>query len=167
MTPRQILAAATLLFAACGDSIHGEDPDAQSTFTVSGTITGYAGSGLVLVEGTAQITIPAHATSFAFTTTYHVGDHYDIVVKSQPTGPLQDCAVGNGSGSVSGDVSVAIVCTTRSYPITPTIESLLRDRLALQHNGGDDLVIPAQSGTAVTASFTTLIASGASYALSV
>jgi Glycine rich protein len=168
MTPRQILAAATLLLAACGDGFQGENPDAQSSFTVSGTITGYAGSGLVLIEGTAQITIPAGATTFVFVTTYHAGDHYEIAVKTQPTGPLQDCAAPNGSGSVSGNVSVAIVCTTRTYPITPTIEGVLRDGLVLQNNGTDDLAIPApQGGGPVTASFATQIASGATYALSV
>ncbi|MGH9888559.1 MAG: hypothetical protein ACREBE_23705, partial [bacterium] len=168
MTPRQILAATTLLVAACGDSIQGEDPDAQSTFTVSGTITGYAGSGLVLGEGTAQIAVVTGATTFAFAAAYHAGDHYELVVKSQPTGPIQDCTAPNGAGSISSNVSIAIVCTTRTYPITPTIGGVLRDGLVLQNNGADDLAIAApQGGGPVTASFATQIASGATYALTV
>jgi len=168
MTPRQILAASALVLAGCGDNGPEASPDAASTYTLSGTITGYAGSGLVLAEGIVEIAIPAHAGAFAFTTSFRAGDRYALSVKTQPTGPMQDCAAPNARGTITGDTAVDIVCTTRTYPITPTISGLLRDGLVLQNNGGDDLVVSAPlSGGSTTATFGTQVASGAGYALTV
>src|SRR5262245_42661702 len=87
MTSRKVLAAA-LVLAACGDNGAHEDSDAGSVFKISGAITGYVGSGLVLTEGTTEITIPPGTTSYQLPTDFHQGDAYAIAVKTQPTGPL-------------------------------------------------------------------------------
>jgi hypothetical protein len=167
MTSRKLLAAA-LVVAACGDGGSSGAPDAAATFTVSGAVTGYAGSGLVITEGTTQVSIPSGATSYQVPAEFHAGDTYAVAVKTQPTGPLQSCVVSNASGTITGDVTANIACTTRTFPITPTISGLLRAGLVLQNNGGDDLAVAAPlGGGATTATFATEVASGAGYALTV
>ncbi|HZJ67282.1 MAG TPA: glycine-rich protein [Kofleriaceae bacterium] len=133
-----------------------------------GAITGYVGSGLIITQGTTQMTIAPGSTSYLLPTDFHHGDSYAVMVKKQPTGPLQSCVVSNASGTVTGDVTSDIACATRTFPITPTIAGVLRNGLVLQNNGGDDLAIIAPlSGGSTTATFATEVASGASYALSV
>jgi hypothetical protein len=88
---------------------------------VTANVVGLTGTGLVVVNGTAQYTIPAGSTSFNFTTTNadgtksgQVGDGiaYGFVVLTQPTNPAQNCIVQNGTGVMgSTDVVITIKCT--------------------------------------------------------
>jgi 6-phosphogluconolactonase len=105
-----ICVAASCLFTAC-DSDLGPS---GSTYTVGGTVSGLAGSDLVLqyVAGgntTSTLTISSNG-SFSFSPHVANGTTYSISVESQPVNPAQICLVSNGSGTFAGaDVTNVIV----------------------------------------------------------
>jgi len=76
------------------------------------------------------------------------GSTYTIQIAGQPAQPLQDCALANGSGTVSGGAvtSVSITCTTRTFGVGGTVTGLHGQGLVLRNNGGDDIAI-TQDGT--------------------
>lgn len=89
-----------------------------ATYSIGGTITGYAGTGLTLrLNGqtdTAFNSTPASgATTFTFAAKLTSGINYSVGVAAQPTGPVQNCTITNGGGTIgAADVSnVAVVCT--------------------------------------------------------
>ena len=108
------------------------------SYSIGGTITGLAASGLVLQNnGGDDLTVDTGATSFTFPT--RVIGAYAVTVKTQPTG--LSCAVSSGSGTATTDISnVSITCIS-SYSIGGTITGLTASGLVLQNNGGDDLTV--------------------------
>ena len=86
------------------------------TFTVGGTVSGLAGSGLQLQNNAGDtLNVPQNG-SFAFATALSSGANYAISVSAIPVNPVQQCAITNGSGTV-GNANVtnaAIVCTTQA-----------------------------------------------------
>ncbi len=134
------------------------------TFTVGGTVSGLAGTGLVLRNnGGDDLAITANG-AFTFVTPVASGAMYAVTVATQPSGPTQTCTVSGGSGTVgAGNVtSVAIDCTTNSYTVGGTISGLA-GTVVLQNNGGDNLMLTANGSFA----FATPIASGATYTVTV
>src|ERR1035441_484444 len=130
---------------------------ATSTFTVSGTITGLVGAGLVLhTNGT---NVPISGSTFGVTLVS--GTAYNIVATVQPSSPTQTCVVGNPSGTVTNAniSSVTVTCTTKTYTLSGTITGLSGSGLALQTNGTN---IPI-SGSA----FSVVLASGTPYSVTV
>lgn len=87
-----------------------------NSYAVGGTVTGLSGSGLVLADnGTDQFTVKAQGPfAFTFSTKLPSGSDYHVTVVSQPTNPIQNCMVQNGSrdGTVTDrDVtSLSVVC---------------------------------------------------------
>ena len=79
-------------------------------YTISGTVTGLAGTGLVLQDnGGDNLTVSANATNFTFATSVVGGGAYSITVLTQPTG--EGCTVTNGSGTATANVNnVSVVC---------------------------------------------------------
>lgn len=134
-------------------------------FAVRGTVSGLAGSGLVLENsGGDELAITANG-SFAFATPVESGAAYEVTVGSQPTGPSQTCVVSSASGVIGGaDVTdVTVTCTTNTYRVGGVVTGLVGAGLVLQNHGGDDLVVDANG----TFHFDTLVASGESYAVTV
>ena len=91
-------------------------------YTISGTVSGMIGSGLVLQDnGGDNRTITGNG-AFSFNTALTSGTAYSITVLAQPTNPSQTCVVSNGSGSVNGspveDVAVSCVMNYSSVAIT-------------------------------------------------
>ena len=84
----------------------------KTTHSLSGTITGLTGTGLVLANGSDQVSVAANATSFTFPTKVAEQDTYGIVVLTQPTNPTQTCTVQNGTGVVgaSDPQGIAVTC---------------------------------------------------------
>jgi predicted GH43/DUF377 family glycosyl hydrolase len=82
-----------------------------STYTIGGTISGLAASGLVLVNGSDTVSPAANATSFVFPTAVASGTSYSVSVSTQPSG--ETCSVTNGSGTVgsSNITNVQVACT--------------------------------------------------------
>ncbi len=92
------------------------------TYTVGGTVSGLAGSGLVLQNnGGDDLAITGNG-GFTFATALADGSAYTVLVKTHPSDPDQTCTVSNGSGSLSGtnvnDVSVTCV-TLALFLINP------------------------------------------------
>ena len=87
-----------------------------NTYGVGGTITGLAGSGLVLEDITGDdLLFSSSAVGFGFGTPIASGAPYSVTVKSQPTGPAQTCVVASGSGTIgNGNVVVAVTCMTNT-----------------------------------------------------
>jgi len=139
---------------------------ASTTYTIGGTISGLAGTGLVLQDNaTSNLTIAAGATTFTFSTQIPSGGTYAVTVFTQPTNPTQTCAVTNGSGTATGNVTnVAVTCSTTTYTIGGTISGLTGTGLVLQDNGTSNLTIAAG---ATSFTFSTQIPSGGTYAVTV
>jgi uncharacterized repeat protein (TIGR03803 family) len=82
-----------------------------NTYTVGGTISGLAASGLVLLDnGGDATTVSANATQFTMNTSVAYGSAYAITVRTPPTGLV--CSVSNGTGTMgAADVaSISIAC---------------------------------------------------------
>ena len=85
-------------------------------FNVGGTVSGLAGTGLVLLNnGGNNLAVGANG-NVTFTTPVASGSAYDVTVLSQPTNPFQTCAVTNGAGTVlaTSVVNIAVSCTNQS-----------------------------------------------------
>ena len=145
----------------------GTTPPPAGSFTVGGTVSGLAGSGLVLqVNGGGNLAVAAKATSFAFSSALATGTAYTVSVLTQPSNPAQSCTVSGASGTVgSANVtSVSVACTTFDFSVGGSISGLTGSGLVLKDNGGDALTVTANAKSFV---FPTAIASGAAYAVSV
>lgn len=129
------LLVAVLVGAGCGgvndsgdtpDAGGADDPDAGDTndpdaavsdaapptFGVNGTVTGFAGSGLVLrLNGATDLTISGDG-AFSFPSELADGATYEVTVAEEPTCPHRVCAVEDGSGTIDGaDASgVTVTC---------------------------------------------------------
>ena len=80
--------------------------DCVAVFTVSGTVSGLRGNGLVVDDGRDKVAIVPGAPTFAFPTPLASGTEYAVVVATQPAG--QTCSVANGTGTIT-DAAVANV----------------------------------------------------------
>jgi hypothetical protein len=117
-------------------------------FTIGVTVSGLAGSGLVLADNTTdKLTITANGT-FTFATTIAKGGSYAVTVQTQPSNPTQTCGVSAGTGSnITANVTVIVSCTTN--PVTATIGGTVSglvvpgSSVILQNNGGDSLTLTA------------------------
>jgi uncharacterized delta-60 repeat protein len=87
--------------------------------TVGGTVTGLAGSGLVLEDRAQFVSLPIAANgSFVFNRAYFPGAAYDVRVATPPSGPAQVCTVSRGSGTVAtaNVTDIAVDCVTPPPP---------------------------------------------------
>jgi sugar lactone lactonase YvrE len=101
---------ALALLAACSGGGGSPPP-----VTIGGTVSGLAGSGLVLVKNTVDRLAVSGNGSFTFADSVPVGGTYGVNVLTQPTNPIQVCVVSGGDG-VAGTTNVATVmvtCTTQ------------------------------------------------------
>lgn len=108
---------------ACGGS---------SSFGLGGTVTGLNQPGLVLVNGSNTIAIPANASSYSFPNKLSYGTSYDVIVQTDPVTklPVQPrhlmCGVINGSGTAGTNVSTAVnvMCVAATHAVQGTINGL-------------------------------------------
>jgi 6-phosphogluconolactonase len=116
-----VLLFGALVLSACGGGGGGSlatPPPAPpaGSFSIGGTVTGLASSGLVLQNnGGNDLALQADG-SFTFTTQIASGATYAVTVKTQPNvGPAQNCVVANGSGTVgtAAVTNVTVTCTTQ------------------------------------------------------
>lgn len=93
-------------------------PPPPVVFSVGGTVTGLAGSGLVLEDRAQFVSLPVAADgSFVFNRAYGAGAAYDVRVATQPSNPVQVCTVSRGSGTVTANVTdIAVACITPQAP---------------------------------------------------
>jgi 6-phosphogluconolactonase (cycloisomerase 2 family) len=92
----------------------GGGDSGNSKFLIGGTVSGLAGSGLVLLNNGGDARSIASDGSFDFSTGLTSGSTYAITIQTQPSGPNQSCTVSAASGVVaSADVvNVSVQCQT-------------------------------------------------------
>ncbi|MCL4699367.1 MAG: hypothetical protein KJ023_20310, partial [Burkholderiaceae bacterium] len=98
-------------------TIEDDETPASAGFTIGGTVSGLAGSGLVVETLVDTLAIAADGT-FQFARTFPTGYLYRVQVTSQPQDPRQACTVANGEGTVGSAAvtNVQITCTTLAEP---------------------------------------------------
>jgi len=156
---------AILSVIGCGGGGTSSNNNTPVTYTVGGTVSGLAGSGLVLEDnGGNNLTVSANG-SFTFTTALASGTTYSVTVLSQPSNPTQTCVVTSGSGTLSSSnvTNVSVACTTNTYTVGGTVSGLAGSGLVLQDNGGNNLTVSANGPF----TFTTALASGTTYSATV
>lgn len=125
------------------DDAGGGQQQEPGKVLIGGTVSGLAGSGLILQNnGGDDLAVPANG-SFSFKTAVDAGALYNVTVLTQPAGPVQSCSVANASGTAPANnvTSVAITCGTGAFSVGGTVSGLDGSGLKLQNNGGDDLPI--------------------------
>ena len=139
-----------------------------STYTVSGTISGLAASGLVLRLNATSLIVANGATTFKFATALTDGAPYAVSVGIQPVG--YTCTVtggsnGNGTGTIaSGNVTNMAVTCAKTYTIGGTITGLTGSGLRITLNGGSSKLIASNATSYV---FSTALTSGTSYTVAI
>ncbi|MGA8029416.1 MAG: hypothetical protein WB992_19920, partial [Bryobacteraceae bacterium] len=125
-------------------------PPAQ--YTISGTLTGLAvgSGGLILQDNNADsLSLKANGT-FHFSAAVTSGGSYNVAVLTQPSLPIQQCTVVNGTGTATANVSnVGVQCAAPiQYTISGTLVDLAASSsgLVLQNNAGDNLLVNANGG---------------------
>lgn len=111
---------------------------------IGGTVSGLAGTGLVLQNNGGDDLVIAAGGPFAFNGELEEGGEYEVTVSIQPSDPGQICTVTNGTGTVSGtDIAdIEVDCVTDTYTIGGTVTGLQAgSEIVLQNNGGDDLTV--------------------------
>ncbi len=132
------------------------DP-APANYTLGGTLSGLAGTGLVL-DGPFGTLSPLADGPFTMPGTLIDGLPYTVRVLHQPESPAQVCSVANGSGTVAGadvtDVRVDCVTTNPAAALDASFGS--GGKVALASPGGvgealavqpDGKILVAVSGT--------------------
>jgi hypothetical protein len=139
---------------------------ATGTFTIGGTVTGLAGSGLVLQNSDGSDLAVSGNGPFQFAGMLASGATYNVTVKQHPTNPTQSCAVANGSGAVSGSsiANITVTCMTDRFTISGSISGLTGARLQLRLNNQPPLDVPAG---ATSFAFPSLVPSGTPYVVRV
>ncbi len=135
------------------------------TYSVGGTVSGLAGSGLTLLDGAGhQLAITANG-AFMFPTALAAGQSVMVSISHQPSTPTQTCTVTGGTIAdlIANVTNVAIACTTNKYTVGGTVAGLVGTGLVLQDNSGDNLSVTANGSF----TFATSVASGATYTVSV
>ena len=159
------------VLAACSNGRGSVDSDpppsggAQQGFTVSGTVAGLDGDGLVVqLNGGNDLAVPNNGT-FTFSAQLANTTAYTVTVLTQPTGPSQTCTIGNAGGTIAAAnvTNVAITCATGAFALRGNVSGLAGTGLVLRNNGADDLTIVANGPF----SFPTPYASGSGYNVTV
>ncbi|MEM7183012.1 MAG: hypothetical protein AAF518_19025 [Spirochaetota bacterium] len=155
--------------------VTGVSVSCQTTYTVSGSISGLSASGLVLQNNVGDdLSISSGATSFAFATAITSGGAYAVSVKNQPNS--QFCTVSNGSGTASANITDVSVSCQDAYTVSGTIKFLIPGHdLVIQNNSGDDFTIsgsgiptPTPFANNLTSfTFPTTVGNGGTYSISV
>lgn len=119
-------------FAASGEGTVGDGPVTDvavtcttNSYAVGGTVSGLAGTGLVLQDnGGDDLAVPADG-AFTFPTKVLYGAGYSVTVKTQPGTPAQLCAVVHGEGTVGAAnvTSVEVRCDGRRWGTPRLLES--------------------------------------------
>ncbi|HEY4342691.1 MAG TPA: beta-propeller fold lactonase family protein [Steroidobacteraceae bacterium] len=133
-------------------------------YSVGGTTSGLAGSGLVLrLNDGVDLPILGNG-SFVFPSGLTSGTAYTIAIKLQPSNPSQLCVLGGASGIIaSANVTDPVLTCKTVHRLGGTIQGLSLSRFdtgaVLQNNGGDNLTLLADGSFA----FATPITEGSSY----
>ena len=131
---------------------------AAATYSISAKITGLTANGLSMDANGSDISISGGATSATLTSGLADSTAFTVSVATQPSG--EDCAVTNGSGTISS-ANVTDVSVNCGYTVSGTITGLgAATGLSLLANGAYATPVAANSTTfTIDSSF----ASGTAY----
>jgi 6-phosphogluconolactonase len=120
-----------LFMVGCGGG-DSSSPPPPATYTVGGTVTGLAGSGLVLNSDFGGDLAVSASGSFTFSTPLPDGSAFNVGVKIQPTSPGQYCQVANSTGTIAAAnvMNVTVTCGT-GYTVGGTVSGLVGSGLTL------------------------------------
>lgn len=130
---------------------------------LGGLISGLTTSGLILKNGSTQISINSGANSFLFQEKINSGDAYAVSVHQQPVG--KTCSISAASGVMvrTGVSNLQVTCSANSYKLSGSISGLESAGLILT-NGTE---IKSISTSATTFEFDGKVAYGGTYTVSV
>ncbi len=112
-------------------------------YSLSGTITGLLGTGLILSNGGETLSINSNGT-FAFTSVYAVGTTYSVSITSSPVHPSQTCSLTNDSGtfSASNVTNISLSCAApTARAIRVAVSGIASGNLSLTNNLSESLTI--------------------------
>lgn len=111
-------------------------------FTLGGSVSGLAGSGLVLQNSGGDNLAIAADGPFTFATSLQTGAPYDVTVATQPSNLTQVCTVANGAGTMAAEniANVGVTCETSRFYVSVVVSGLRGFSLRLRNNGEDILV---------------------------
>jgi hypothetical protein len=102
-----------LVDADCTSGACNSEGICVPVYTVGGTVTGVAGTGLVLQNNGGDDLVVAVDGAFLFSTPVPIDNPYHVTVLTGPGTPEQACRVSFGSGTVTGNVTdIAVWCVT-------------------------------------------------------
>jgi hypothetical protein len=108
------LSSAACVLTACGGgggSSTPPPPPAPATFGITATVSGLNGTVVLQRNAANDVTVTANGT-VTLGTGLSSGAAYTITVLTQPGNPAQTCAVANGTGTLTANVSnVTVTCT--------------------------------------------------------
>jgi hypothetical protein len=85
---------------------------ASASYTLGGSISGLTTSGLVLTDGTDNLSVSANAAQFSMPNALASGSSYAVTIQAQPSG--ESCQITAGTGTSTGDVdTVRVTCEAR------------------------------------------------------
>jgi hypothetical protein len=119
-------------------------PPPPTSFNVGGSVSGLAGSGLVLqLNGQHDLAVAADGR-FSFPNKLNKGSAYNITVKEFPKTPIrQTCTVSQGSGAIAAAAvsNIAVTCVTNTYAVGGKATGVTKRGLGLELNGAHDVMI--------------------------
>ena len=133
-----------ILLAACGGGGGSSAP--MMPYTVGGMITGLEGAGLIVQNNLGDNLSVSASGAFTFSGGLSRGAAYSVTVATQPSAPIQKCAVMNESGTIgSANVTnVAVDCTPAPFaalnnqpPQTGYLSLLLTDGTIMMQSAID------------------------------
>ena len=163
MKTKSLLALAIIAFPffliSCGSTT------APTTYSIGGTVSGLAGTGLVLQDNGADSLTVSQNGSFTFPTALATGKAYAVTVLTQPSNPAQTCAVTfGGTGTATANVVIVqVTCNTNTFTVGGSVSGLSGSGLVLQNNGGNNLTVSANGSF----SFSTAVNRGSNYNVTV
>nr|WP_232227819.1 LamG-like jellyroll fold domain-containing protein [Leptospira wolbachii] len=144
-----------------------------NVYTVSGTISTLTipfGINTFVLQNNLgdDLTIAGNGT-FTFNTAIPTGSNYSVTVLSNPQNPWQTCAVTDGTGTIASTaiINVAIACTVNQYAMSGNITSTVPLPSGLTVTNGIDTINVPGGATTTPISFTTPIASGTNYDITI
>jgi Galactose oxidase, central domain len=137
-------------------------------YTISVSVAGLSGSGLVLADNvTDKLTVTSNGT-FPFATKITKGATYAVTVFSQPLNPAQICVISQGaSGTANASVTISVNCTTGAFTIGGQVNQLQGSGLVLQDNLGNGVVDRLTITGNGSFTFATPVATNGAYAVTV
>jgi len=119
-------------------------PPPPTSFSVGGSVSGLAGSGLVLqLNGQNDLAVDADGR-FSFPNKLNTGSAYNVTVKASPTTPIrQTCTVSQGGGAIAAAAvsNIAVSCVTNTYAVGGKATGVTKRGLGLELNGTHDVMI--------------------------